>query len=182
MTNWSVSAPAFEPERAPPQADAEPVAKPLTNDERAEIVRHIESGKGCAETAKIMNRSADTVSRIAHSIGWTFGVTNLARAHGARSAYCAEARAGIAALATERAQSMLERWEQEYLVFNFGGKDNDYNEHVLSEPPVEAKRAMAQTFRDLMRTVLDIDRHDNRADEGLAAVDQWLRDMIGSAA
>lgn len=155
------------------------MAKPLTDDERERILELIRAGKGCAEIAREVGRAVDTVSRIAKTIGHQFGKTNLARAHDARSAYSAERRAAIAARATERAEQMLERWEQPYLVFNFGGRDNDYNEHELVEPPVEAKRAMAQTFRDLMRTVLDIDRHDNRADEGLAAVDEWLRGMLG---
>ena len=33
-----------------------------------------------------------------------------------------------------------------------------------------------------MRTVIDIDHHESRQAEGLAAVDQWLSDIIGSAA
>lgn len=158
------------------------MAAKLTDDERAEIVRLIESGKPCRDIAKQVGRSADTISRIARSIGWTFGRPNLARAREAQSAYSAERRAELAAKATERAQEMLAKMDGRYLVFNFGGKDNTYEEHELEEPPVDALRAMAQTFRDLMRTVLDIDRHDNRADEGMAAVDQWLRDMIGAAA
>lgn len=158
------------------------MAKPLTDDERAEIIELIQSGKPCREIAKQAGRSADTVSRIAQSIGWTFGHPNLARAREAQSAYSAERRALLAARATERAEEMLASMDGRYLVFNFGGKNNTYEEHELDEPPIEAKRAMAQTFRDLMRTVLDIDRHDNRAEEGLAAVDQWLRDMLGEAA
>lgn len=157
------------------------MAKPLDDDERQRIVQLIESGKGCAETAKLVGRSPDTVSRIARSIGWTFGVTNLARAHEARSAYSQDRRAQIAARATERAEEMLEKMSGAYLVFNFGGRDNTYEEHTLDAPPTEAQRAMAQTFRDLMRTVLDIDRHDNRADEGLSAVDEWLRGIVGDS-
>lgn len=157
------------------------MAKPLTDDERDQIVTLIEAGKGCREIAEATGRSRSTVSGIAKEIGHTFGQSNLTRAHEARSAYSAEKRAELAAKATERAEQMLAKMEGAYLVFNFGGKDNDYNEHTLSEPPTEAQRAMAQTFRDLMRTVLDIDRHDNRADDQLSAVDDWLRSMIGEA-
>lgn len=28
----------------------------------------------------------------------------------------------------------------------------------------------------------DVDRHDNRADEGAAVVDEWLRSIVGEAA
>jgi len=41
---------------------------------------------------------------------------------------------------------------------------------------------MVQSVRDLVRTVLDIDRHDNRHEDGLSAVDQWLRGIMGDEA
>lgn len=159
----------------------DPMAKPLTDDEKQHIVELIQSGKGCAETAKEVGRAVDTVSRIARNIGWTFGKTNLTHAHEARSAYCAERRASLAAKATVEAERLLEELHGEYRVFNFGGKENTFASEVLDEPPVEAKRAMIQSFRELIRTVLDIDRHDNRADEGGAAVDEWLRGIVGDA-
>lgn len=77
-------------------------------------------------------------------------------------------------------EKLVSELEGEYLVFNFGGRDNTYAEHLLAAPPVEAKRALMATVRDAMRTVLDIDRHDNRNEEGLAAVDSWLRDIVGT--
>lgn len=164
-------------------------ATPLTDDERDRIIELIRSGLSRRTIAKETGRSTTTITRVAAEIGhdWLSAAdartqSSLARAHEARSAFSAERRAELAATATLRAQEMLEGWAKPYLVFNFGGKDNDYNEHTLDEPPIEAKRAMAQTFRDLMRTVIEIDRHDNRADEGIAAVDQWLRDMLGEAA
>lgn len=153
----------------------------LPDHEREHIADLIRSGKSCSAVAKDVGRSPDTVSRIAREIGWHFGDTNLAHAHEARSAYSAERRATIAAKATERAQQLLDEFEGEYLVFNFGGKENTYNEHTLPSPPIEARRQMAAAFRDLMRTVLEVDKHDNRNDEGLAAVDAWLRDIVGAA-
>lgn len=155
------------------------MAKPLTPDERDRIVALLATGATCRQIADQVGRSPDTVSRIAKDVGHTFGQLAGAHAREARSAYCAERRAGIAARATERAEQLLERMEGEFLVFNFGGKDNTYEEHRLEEPPVEAVRAMAQTVRDLVRTVLDIDRHDNRDEGDLAAVDRWLRDLVG---
>jgi hypothetical protein len=158
------------------------VAPKLTDDERHEIIRLIDQGKSRNDIAAATGRSRGTITNVAATIGHTFGQSALTHAHEARSSYCAERRAELAGKATERAHELLERMSGRFLVFNFGGRDNTYEEHELEEPPVEAQRAMAQAFRDLMRTVIDIDRHDNRHDEGLAAVDQWLRDMIGSAA
>lgn len=144
------------------------MAKALTDQERARIVELIQSGKGCVETSKIVGRSPDTVSRIANAIGHRFGETNLSRAHASRSAYCAERRAAIAERLVEEVDLLLDELHGEYLVFNFGGKDNTYEEHLLSEPPTEVKRALVQSVRDAMRTVIEIDRHDAKTDEGKA--------------
>lgn len=157
---------------------------PLSDAERRKIVTLLEAGKSHAEIARAVSRSLGSVANVAKAAGHTGDQSAALRTRKAvegRSAYCAERRAGLAARATERAEEMLEEMSGEYLAYNFGGKDNTYAEHELDAPPIEAKRAMAQTFRDLMRTVIEIDRHDNRADEGVAAVDQWLRAMIGEA-
>lgn len=154
---------------------------PISDEQRQQIINLCKQGHTCNAIAQQVGVSSSTVSNVAKSIGHRFAQSNLARAHEARSAYSAERRAALAARATERAEEILAKMSGEYLVFNFGGRDNTYEEHVLEQPPTEALRAMAQTFRDLMRTVLDVDRHDNRQEEGLAAVDQWLRDIVGES-
>lgn len=162
------------------------MATPVTDDERARIIELIESGLSRSEVARQAGRGKSTITRIANEIGWDWLAmadartqSSLARAHGARSAFSAERRAVIAARMTEECEKLLDQMHGEFLVFNFGGKDNDYNEHLLERPPVESTRAMVQSVRDLLRTVIDIDRHDNKADDGLAAVDQWIRGLIG---
>lgn len=157
------------------------MAKPLTDDERAEIVELLERGLSCGAIAKQVGRSGDTVSRIARDVGHRFGRSNSLRAQEARSAYCAERRADIAAAATERAEQVLQRMEGPHRVFNFGGRDNTFNEEILDQPPVDAQRAMAQTIRDLMRTVIEIHRLDTKADEGVSDVDDWLRHQMGES-
>lgn len=159
------------------------VAAPLTDDERAAIIELIRSGLSYVEVARQTARSTGLVAKIAKEIGWSGDQSRLARVQVAnenRSAYSAARRAKIAARLAEEAERLLLEMRQPHLAFNFGGKDNTYEEHQLEEPPVDAKRALMQTVRDALRTVIDIDRHDNRAEEGAAAVDAWLRDMIGS--
>jgi transposase len=155
------------------------VAKPLDDAERQQIIDLLQQGKSRNDIAAATGRSNGTISRIAASIGHTFGQSNLAHAHEARSAYSAERRARIAERFTEEAEKLLDQLHGGYLVFNFGGRDNTYEEHELLEPPVEAKRQLIQAAREAMRTVLDIDKHDNHNDEDLAAVDAWLRDVFG---
>ena len=154
------------------------VAKPLTDDERAAIVDLLGEGLSCSAIAKQTGRSTSTVSNIARSVGHSFGQSNLARAREARSAFCAERRASIASRLTVEAELLLDDLHGEYLVFSFGGKDNSYEEHRLAAPPSEAKFTTMRAIGQAMKIVLDIDRADNRADEGAAAVDQWLRSML----
>jgi hypothetical protein len=42
-------------------------------------------------------------------------------------------------------ESMLDRIDDPYLVYAFGGKDNDYNEHRLDSAPVEVRRNIITT-------------------------------------
>lgn len=155
------------------------MAKPLTDDERERIEQLLGEGKSARDIAELAGRSVDTVSRIARSIGHDFGRTNLARARKARSAYCAEARAEAAEKAQEWLQRILDNPEapRPQLAMRKGGG----MEVVMVGPDAKAVRDLANAVHTLQRTVLDIDRHDNRHDEGLAMVDDWLRDLVGGA-
>jgi hypothetical protein len=136
--------------------------KRITDAERRRILDHLATGASCNATAKKFRRSPDTISRIAKKAGHSFGHTNLARAHEARKAYGAEARAATASRLHEEADRLLAELHEPHVVWNIGGKDNVYTEHRHPEPDVGAKYTMIRAAREAMRTVLDIDRHDNR--------------------
>lgn len=136
--------------------------KPLTDAERDRILDHLATGASCNATAKHFGRSPDTISRIAKKAGHAFGHTSLARAHEARKAYGAEQRATTAARLHEEADRLLDQLHEPHVVWNIGGKDNVYTEHEHPEPDVGAKHTLIRGAREAMRTVLDIDRHDNR--------------------
>ena len=156
------------------------MAAPVTDEERHHIEQLLNEGHPYAHIERETGRGRSTISRIAQQIGHEAGHSNLTRAHEARSAYSAERRAKIAARLTEEAEKLLDDLHGQYHAWNFGGRENTFAEEILDEPPVEAKRALIQSAREALRTVIEIDRHDNRADEGLAAVDQWLRSITGS--
>lgn len=155
------------------------MAKRLTDKEKQRIRELCEAGESCNDIAKMLKRSSDSISRVAKEIGHRFGHSNLARAHESRTAYCAERRASIAAKFQEVAEKLLDEIEGEYLVYNFGGRDNTYEEHLLPSPPVEAKRQLVQAAREAIRTVIDIDKHDNRDAENTSEVAAWLAMMRG---
>lgn len=152
------------------------MAKPVTPDERARIVELLHEGHTCGHIAKTVHRSNDTISRIAAAEGHRFGESNLARAHEARSAYAAEARGEVASAALERARQLLAEYEATQPVVS-GTADGP----VVVEVKLDARgqKDRAQAASTLMRTVLDIDRHDNAGGRDVSAMDQWLQAMTG---
>lgn len=141
------------------------MAKKVTPQERADIIALIREGRSCRDVAETSGRSPDTISRIARDIGHAFGHTNLDRAHEARRAYGAEARAVTAARLHEEADRLLDQLHEPHLVWAFGGKHNEYAEHLHPEPDVGAKNTLIRAASTALKTVLDIDKHDNRAGE-----------------
>lgn len=154
------------------------MAKPVTPDERAHIVDLLHEGHTCGHIAKTVHRSNDTISRIAAAEGHRFGESNLARAHEARSAYAAEARGEVASAALERARQLLAEYEATQPVVS-GTADGP----VVVEVKLDARgqKDRAQAASTLMRTVLDIDRHDNAGGRDVSAMDQWLQAMTGES-
>lgn len=152
------------------------MAKPVTPDERARIVDLLHEGHTCGHIAKTVHRSNDTISRIAAAEGHRFGESNLARAHEARSAYAAEARGEVASAALERARQLLAEFEAAQPVVT-GSADGPMVVRV--ELDARGQKDRAQAMSTLMRTVLDIDRHDNAGGRDVSAMDQWLAAMTG---
>lgn len=159
----------------------ETVAAPLTDDERQEILRLIETGKSAHDIAKEVGRSVDTVSRIAKSIGWTFGLSNMAQARASRSAYCAEARAEAAAKAQERLLEILDTFDTERPMV---AVTKDGPEIVMVGPDARAVRDLASAVQTLQRTVLDIDKHDRPAadDAGKGLLERIAENLERAAA
>lgn len=155
---------------------------PISDAKRRQIIDLCEQGTLSRNAiARETGVSPATVTNVATTIGHRFAQMHTSRAHEAARSYGAERRATLAAKFAQRAEELLDAMDGDYLVFNFGGRDNTYEEHTLSAPPTEAKRQMMQAAREGMRTVLDIDRHDNRNDEDVDAVSRWLRDIIGGS-
>ena len=156
----------------------------LPDEERQRIVDLLGTGKSCqrhrqggrtAAQYRVRNRTGSTGSRF----------RQYKRLHArpeANSAYGAEWRADFAKRLSAECDSFLENLHGEYLVYNFGGKDNDYAEHTLDEPPTEAKLKTAQAIRLSLQSIMDILRHDSDGGLGLPAVDEWLETVRGTKA
>ncbi len=82
-----------------------------------------------------------------------------------------EARLLLAKQMVVAAQDMLDALEQPYLVYNFGGRDNSYEEHELPSAPVDVRlaavRAAGIAFDKATRIL-------ERSNGGLAAAEGVL--------
>lgn len=98
-----------------------------------------------SEIARQLGVSKSTVSRWAKADGIGFDRTKTAEATAAKSIDLAAARTRLAEKMSHRAEQLLDSLDDPYLVYNFGGKDNEYNEHTLDKPPVEVIRTAVTT-------------------------------------
>lgn len=109
--------------------------------------------------ARELGVSKSTVSKWAreHTPPLLFDRARTAEAVAAKSIDLAAGRQELAEMMLAESKAMLKRLDDPYLVYSFGGKDNDYNEHTLDSAPVEVRRnaiTMAGiTFDKLSRIV-----------------------------
>lgn len=123
-----------------------PPARPVTEADKAEILRLHATGMGRNDIAKTVNRSGQVVSRIVAEAGRTFArAPEVIAATQARQIDLAALRAQLAIDFTLDAIRLRQQMWEPAIVFNFGGKENTYEEHHLPEPPPSDKRALMST-------------------------------------
>lgn len=89
--------------------------------------------------------SKSTVSRWAADANLSFDRSKTAEATAAKTIDLAATRTRLVEKMADRAEQLLDSLDEPYLVYNFGGKDNDYAEHTLDKPPVEVVRNAVTT-------------------------------------
>lgn len=121
-------------------------ARPITDEDRDAIRRLHAQGKGRNAIARELRRSGRTISNLAAELGLTFERgPEVAAATQARTADLAALRAQLALDLTHDAMKLREQLWAPSKVYNFGGKDNTYEEMPVTEPPADAKRALMGT-------------------------------------
>ena len=113
------------------------------------------------EIARQSGRSQKTVSRLAQEMGLSFeraGAT--AKATEAKKADGAARRAQLQLDALAAAHKLMGQMFSPALVYNFGGKENDYNEVEHPEPPFAEKRNIATAIQALAATALKLAEYD----------------------
>ncbi|QIK63849.1 helix-turn-helix domain-containing protein [Leucobacter viscericola] len=135
--------------------------------------------------ARELGVAKSTISRWAKEDNLAFDRSQTADAVAAKSIDLAAGRQRLAEKMLAASEDMLDRIDEPYLVYNFGGKDNDYEEHELESAPVEVRRNVittaAITFDKLSRIVErdpDVSGAESAVralQHGLAAVADALR-------
>jgi predicted transcriptional regulator len=112
---------------------------------RAEARRLFDEGYGCNAIARKIEIAPSAVSDWAKDEGLRFDRSQAALAVRAHTVDMAEGRLDLARKMQQVANDLLDSLDGEYLVYSFGGKENDYNEHMLEAPPVEVIRSAVVT-------------------------------------
>lgn len=129
-------------------------------------------GLSCNAIARELGCAASTVSRWAKAEGLSFDRSKTAAAVAAHTVDLAAGRVRLAEKMLAASEAMLDDIDGEYLVYNFGGKDNTYTEHLLDTAPVEVKRNIITTagitFDKLTRIV---EKSDTGLEQAVGVLD-----------
>jgi transposase-like protein len=152
---------------------------PLAPGLRAAILASLRAGQTRNKAAREHGVSFSTVTKIAAAEGISFDRSQTKSATDAAVADMRAIRAATSRRFLAEANLLLDQMHQPHVSFNFGGKDNTYEEHEFGEPPVDAKRTLITSAAIAYDKHLAQERHDADDGTGLSAVDAWLRGMLG---
>lgn len=144
--------------------------RPVGDDEIATIRRMHAAGSSLGGIARELGRAPQTVSQVCKRIGLTFDRKQTAAANQAVSVDMAARRNALAENLLADAERIRAQLWSETTVYNFGGKDNDYNERTFPEAPADIKRTLMQTATTAVNAHLRLvdyaarDSHDDARD------------------
>jgi IS30 family transposase len=148
--------------------------KALTPEERQQIIDLLPTGASCRQIAKQVGRSYTTVSAIARDVGHEFGRLQSTRATEINQAYTSERRAQLRLKTLANIERLTEEMFSPTVAFNFGGRDNSYNEHRIPQPTYKDIRDIAQAIAAQYRVIEAIDKQDHTDTDG-SFIDQMIK-------
>ncbi|WP_445042253.1 helix-turn-helix domain-containing protein [Streptomyces sp. SAS_272] len=156
-------------------------AKPVTDEERQRVRELHAEGKGRNEIAEILGRGGRTISTIAKSLGLSFSrAAEVRQATEIRQADLADRRARFAIELQDLAEREIKKINQPHTYWDWGGKEHDFDTHDAPEPTPADKRAYMAMVATAVDRSLKLAPPEQDA-EGLAAVDAWLKGMMGGS-
>lgn len=129
--------------------------------------------------------SVRTVQRIADRLGIAKDAWRTDTVRAATESALDRRRAERSRIADElqrRAAEILAKLDEPFLAFAFGGRDNEYNEHLLPGPPTSDIRNLVQSANTLLGRAQEIDTRDQAgADDSAGEVLDRLFTGLGHA-
>ena len=151
--------------------------RPVTDQDREQVRALHAQGLSRNEIARQTGRSGRTVSRIAVELGLSFDrAPQVAAATEARKEDAKARRAALALALLDDAERLREQLWQPATVFNFGGRDNTFEQADLPEPDAAAKLKLMQAVGVAVDRSVKLDEYD--AGTGLGQVVSLL-DKLG---
>ncbi|MFG2059678.1 helix-turn-helix domain-containing protein [Micromonospora sp. NPDC048930] len=150
--------------------------RPVTQADHDRVRELHDQGLSRNAIAEELGRSGRTISRIADKLGLDF---DRARTRAATEAKKDDARAKRAALAVrllDDAERLREQLFQPALVYNFGGKENTFEQATIPEPSFRDKRDLMNAIGIAIDKSVRLDEYD--ADPGIDAA----KSMLGALA
>jgi hypothetical protein len=133
------------------------------------------AGKSCHAIATEMTRSKATISRHSKRLGLLWDRAQVAAATAAKQTDAKGRRATLQLSLLEDAERLREQLWQPCIAFNFGGKDNTYEEHHLDKP------TFADQLKIMQATGVAVDRSLRLADHDSAG-SEVVKNILGSLA
>ncbi|MFB7776911.1 helix-turn-helix domain-containing protein [Streptomyces bauhiniae] len=153
----------------------------MTDEERERVRQLHADGMGRNDIAKTLGRSGRTVSEIAKGLGISFARgAEVRAATEVRQADLADRRAALAQRLQDVAERELEKVNKPHTYFDWGGKDHDFDTYDAPEPTPADKRALLGVVATAIDRSLKLSPAEQDT-EGLAAVDAWLKGMMGGS-
>ncbi len=152
---------------------------PLTEAELTQIRQLHADGHCRNDIAKTLRRSGSTISKAAQKLGLSFDREMVKAATEARVADAKARRAELMnSLLDDAARLRQQIWEpHEYR--EHGGRDFVRQQWTQPEPTPADKLKLMQAAASAATTSMRLDLHD-ADNQGLSAVDAWLRDITGA--
>ena len=152
--------------------------RPVEPATRARIIELVEAGMSRNAVAREVKVSPSTVTGIAASCDppLVFDRSASAAAVAAKQSDAKARRAEIQLTLVDKAEDFLHSLDSEFLVFNFGGKENTYEEHKLESPPTGDILNLMRSTSLALKEARDLRKDDD--DEGVGDAESLLMNLI----